>query len=111
MIAVVNDARPSCMVANSIAAPVPRPAAVSRRNRPMNERVVVDDAQRHAGHHHRRHIQRDPGHPINPEDGATGSALAMMARTPKRAERNTRKMTANTVRKAVAKLLNWEATM
>ena len=52
-----------------------------------------------------------PSHPIRPSTAHTGSALAMIASTPKRAERKTMKMTANTVRNAVTKLLNCDTTM
>ena len=52
-----------------------------------------------------------PSQPMKPRITRTGNVLATIASMPKRAERNTRKMTPNTVRNAVPKLLSCDITM
>jgi hypothetical protein len=109
--AVVSDARPSCAVAISIASAELAPAAASRRNLatkwmvssstiPSATLATITVAM----------FSEMPSHPISPSTAATGSALAMMPRMPKRTDRNTAKITAKTVRKAVPKLLNCDIT-
>ena len=70
MIAVVSAARPSCVVAVSIASSVVAPAAsLAPVAADEMNRVVVHDAERDAGHHDGRDVQRDAEPAHHAEDG------------------------------------------